>query len=118
DVMPESYTLLEEAHVESMVSSYRYGPHETEHLRKDGTRYPVLVSGMRMTDGRGRDLVWSIVQDISSRKAMESELKAAAQKDKLTGLANRALFMERLQGSIERARLGAQERFAVLFLDF
>ena len=71
-----------------------------------------------MTDGQGRDLVWSIVQDISRRKALESELKAAAQRDKLTGLANRALFMERLQRAIERVRNNPDERFTVLFLDF
>jgi diguanylate cyclase (GGDEF)-like protein/PAS domain S-box-containing protein len=118
DLMPEGYALLEQAHLGSMISSYRYGPHETEHVRKDGTRYPVLVSGMRMTDGHGRDLVWSIVQDISGRKALESELKAAAQRDKLTGLANRALFMERLQRAIERVRKNPDERFTVLFLDF
>ena len=71
-----------------------------------------------MNDATGREVVWSIVQDISQRKAMESELAAAALRDRLTGLANRSLFMERLQASIERVRSGQQQLFAVLFLDF
>jgi diguanylate cyclase (GGDEF)-like protein/PAS domain S-box-containing protein len=118
DLMPECDGMLEPTEADGPVVAFRYGPYESEHRRKDGTRFPVLVSGMRMQDSSGREVVWSIVEDISSRKAMESELKAAAQRDRLTGLANRALFMEKLQGAIERARLGGRERFAVLFLDF
>ena len=59
-----------------------------------------------------------IVQDISHRKAMESELAAAALRDKLTGLANRTLFMERLQAAIERVREASRSCSRVLFLDF
>ena len=118
EIMPEAHAMADEAQGEGAACTLRYGPYESEHRRKDGTTFPVLVSGMRMTDADGHELVWSIVQDISSRKAMESELKAAAQRDRLTGLANRALFMERLQHAIERVRHGSPERFAVLFLDF
>jgi len=96
----------------------RYGPIERECFRKDGSTYPVLLFGMLMTDSNGREVVWSIVQDISQRKAMESELSAAALRDRLTGLANRTLFMERLQSAIERVRAGKQRLFGVLFLDF
>ena len=96
----------------------RYGPYEQQYRRRDGSSYSVLVSGIRMQDAAGRDVVWSIVQDISQRKAMEMELADAAQRDKLTGLANRALFMERLQGAVERVRSGEQALFAVFFLDF
>jgi diguanylate cyclase (GGDEF)-like protein len=73
---------------------------------------------MKMVDGSGREVIWSIVQDISDRKAMESELTEAARRDKLTGLANRTLLMDRLQRAIGRVRAGTQQRFAVLFLDF
>jgi diguanylate cyclase (GGDEF)-like protein/PAS domain S-box-containing protein len=120
DVMPEDHAFAVQAQAdgEGSACTLRYGPYESEHRRADGTTFPVLVSGMRMTDAVGRDLTWSIVQDISSRKAMESELKAAAQRDRLTGLANRALFMEQLQHAIGRVRHGSTEHFAVLFLDF
>jgi diguanylate cyclase (GGDEF)-like protein len=49
---------------------------------------------------------------------MESKLAEAARRDKLTGLANRALFMERLEKAVLRVRMGQQALFAVLFLDF
>jgi diguanylate cyclase (GGDEF)-like protein/PAS domain S-box-containing protein len=70
-------------------------------------------------DAAGRPLrMAGINQDISQRKALESALTEAARIDKLTGLANRMLLMERLQQAIERVRLGEQQRFALLFLDF
>ena len=94
------------------------GHRERELRRKDGSRYPVMISGTRMTDAGGRDVVWSVVQDISHRKAVERELADAARHDRLTGLANRLQFMERLKESIERVRDGRQKMFAVLFLDF
>ena len=92
--------------------------YEKEYRRKDGSSLPVLISGTRMKGTGGRDVAWAIVQDISARKALESELADAARRDRLTGLANRTLFLERLQAAVERVRKGEQERFAVLFLDF
>jgi diguanylate cyclase (GGDEF)-like protein/PAS domain S-box-containing protein len=94
------------------------GLREREIRRKDGTSYSVLISGIRMTDDLGRDVVWTIVQDISQRKAAEQQLAAAAMRDRLTGLANRAFFMEQLQLAVNRVRDGTQQLFAVLFLDF
>jgi diguanylate cyclase (GGDEF)-like protein/PAS domain S-box-containing protein len=94
------------------------GPSEREFMRRDGRRYPVLMSGIRMQDAGGRDVVWAIVQDISHRKAIERELAAAARHDRLTGLVNRSFFMERLQGAVESRRQDPQANFAVLFLDF
>ncbi len=117
-VTPEDYAAQEQAQLKAMAAGGRYGPYEKEYIRKDGTRYPVLLSGMLTTDALGREVIWSIVQDISQRKAMETQLTEAARCDKLTGLANRTLFMERLQRAIERVRDGGQRRLAVLFLDF
>jgi len=56
----------------------------------------------------------------AAREIASAALRAqqAAREDRLTGLANRTLFMERLHSAIERTRAGTQERFAVLFLDF
>ena len=99
-------------------TSRRFGPHETLFTRKDGSAYSVLHSGIELFGADGREVVWSMVHDISERKAMESELALAARSDKLTGLANRALFIERLQAAMARVRLGRQTGFAVLFLDF
>lgn len=55
--------------------------------------------------------------DITERKRMEMQLLHDAFHDALTGLPNRALFMDRLEQALRRARRDAQRRFAVLFLD-
>jgi diguanylate cyclase (GGDEF)-like protein/PAS domain S-box-containing protein len=56
------------------------------------------------------------MRDITTRKIIESKLQHSAFHDTLTGLPNRALFLERLNRAGERcARTG--EHFAVLFIN-
>jgi diguanylate cyclase (GGDEF)-like protein/PAS domain S-box-containing protein len=118
DITPSHWREFERRQLAVLEHSTHFPTYEKEYQRKDGSRYPVLVSGTRMRDLAGRDVIWAIVQDISQRKAMESELAEAARRDKLTGLANRTLFIEWLQAAVDRVKRGQQERFAVLFLDF
>jgi len=118
DITPPRFHDQEVEQKGSLEQTARYGPYEKEYLRKDGTVYAVLLSGISTRDASGHDVIWSIVQDISLRKAMESELAEAARRDKLTGLANRALFMERLEKAVTRVNHRVQPYFAVLFLDF
>jgi|GEM_PF-737281 len=118
DITPERYRETDVAQAESLEQWDQYGPYEKEYRRKDGSTYPVLLSGIRASDPTGRAVVWSIVHDISQRKAVETQLAEAARRDSLTGLANRVLFMERLEAAVTRVRDGTQAYFAVLFLDF
>ncbi len=118
DITPTSWHEFERSQLSVLQHSTHFGTYEKEYLRKDGSSYPVLLSGTRMKDATGRDVTWAIVQDISERKAMESELADAARRDRLTGLANRARFLEGLQAAVDRVRNGRQSCFAVLFLDF
>ena len=55
-------------------------------------------------------------RDVTGRKSLEDELKRQAFHDSLTGLANRALFADRLQHAISRAER-SPTGLAVLFLD-
>ncbi|HET7181173.1 MAG TPA: EAL domain-containing protein [Candidatus Limnocylindrales bacterium] len=55
-------------------------------------------------------------RDITARKELEDELRVRAFHDALTGLANRALFVDRLGHALARTRR-TRERIAVLFLD-
>lgn len=55
--------------------------------------------------------------DITSRKQAEEKLLHDALHDSLTGLPNRALFIDRLTQSMARLRRFRSHRFAVLFLD-
>ncbi|MCA9714723.1 MAG: EAL domain-containing protein [Myxococcales bacterium] len=66
-------------------------------------------------EGRPERMVGSIT-DIHESKQAEARLNRLAQRDELTGLPNRALFMALLEGEIARAQ-SSGARFAVLFLD-
>jgi len=86
-------------------------------LRKDGSTFPaeINLSPVRGAEGKVRS-VQSIVRDISSRRAVEQQLHHLATHDALTGLPNRALFFDRLQQALVRARRG-RLKVAVLFID-
>jgi diguanylate cyclase (GGDEF)-like protein/PAS domain S-box-containing protein len=58
-----------------------------------------------------------IIHDITERKRVEEQLAYGALHDALTGLPNRALFVDRLEHALERLRRGDGPPFAVLFLD-
>ena len=55
-------------------------------------------------------------RDVSERKELESQLRHEAFHDPLTGLPNRALFMDRLRDALQTAG-GSPHEVAVLFLD-
>lgn len=58
-----------------------------------------------------------VCRDITERKRVEQQLLHDALHDELTGLANRALFTDRLERAIARANREENYLFAVLFLD-
>ena len=55
-------------------------------------------------------------RDVTARKGLEEELRRQAFRDSLTGLANRALFADRLDHALARTRRFRQP-LAVLFID-
>ncbi|MCC5665573.1 EAL domain-containing protein [Nostoc sp. CHAB 5784] len=61
--------------------------------------------------------VLSIARNITALKVAEAQLIYDAFHDILTGLPNRALFMERLERALMMAKRRADYTFAVLFLD-
>jgi diguanylate cyclase (GGDEF)-like protein/PAS domain S-box-containing protein len=68
-------------------------------------------------DGNGRLVeLEGIVIDITERKAAEEKISQLARTDALTGLANRATFVERLRQAFAAARRGAAP-FAILYID-
>ncbi len=56
-------------------------------------------------------------REVAVRRRAEDQLRHAAFHDKLTGLCNRDLLIDRLERCIERSRRHDDYRFAVLFLD-
>ena len=71
DITPKEYAAQEAVQIENLKSQGRYGPYEKEYIRKDGSRYPVLLNGMVLEDPNGGKLIWSIIEDISERKRIE-----------------------------------------------
>jgi len=68
-------------------------------------------------DDEGRLIeIEGIIIDITERKAAEEKISLLARTDSLTGLANRATFVERLHQTFAAAQRGAIP-FAVLYLD-
>ncbi|MFL6255105.1 MAG: putative bifunctional diguanylate cyclase/phosphodiesterase [Pyrinomonadaceae bacterium] len=74
------------------------------------------MSLVRDGDARPLHLIFQI-QDITDRKRAESQLLHDAFHDALTGLPNRALFMDHVKMAIQRSRRSGDRLFAALFLD-
>jgi diguanylate cyclase (GGDEF)-like protein/PAS domain S-box-containing protein len=86
---------------------------EKRYVRKDGSVLPgyIHVSPVRDEDGIVRYSA-TIIEDISARTALESELREQAERDPLSGLPNRAGFASRLT-----AALNSPEPITVLYID-
>jgi diguanylate cyclase (GGDEF)-like protein len=68
-------------------------------------------------DEEGRPRFWQgVMSDITERKALEEQLTHQALHDALTGLPNRALFVDRLKQALSRAERQST-KVAVLFMD-
>ena len=78
------------------------GAVELQGLRKDGSIMALELSIGAVSVGSRQSFV-GIVRDISERKRVEAELLHRAHHDPLTGLPNRALFLDRLAQAIHRS---------------
>jgi len=87
--------------------------------RNDGVfRWYKLTARPVMHDQGVTTRMVGALQDISSSKNAEERLLHDAVHDSLTGLPNRALFMDRLERAIERARAGMTAQPVVAVVDF
>ncbi|HEY0957111.1 MAG TPA: EAL domain-containing protein [Roseateles sp.] len=89
--------------------------YETAVSHKDGTRIPVEFI-VRTLERDGEKLRMTIVRDIRDRIESEARIQHLAHHDGLTGLLNRAAFMERMTGMLRRAERKG-ELLALLFID-
>ncbi|HEX8097883.1 MAG TPA: EAL domain-containing protein, partial [Pyrinomonadaceae bacterium] len=91
---------------------------EKRYVHKLGHYVWVLWSVSLATDAQTKSLSLIFqIQDITDRKRAEERLLHDAFHDALTGLPNRALFMDHLKLAIARAKRREDYEFAVLFLD-
>jgi diguanylate cyclase (GGDEF)-like protein/PAS domain S-box-containing protein len=111
------------AQMKAQISAHINGltPHlESEYriLHSDNNYRWVLSRGLAVRDKYGNAYRMAGSQtDITSRKAFEEQLLHDAFHDALTGLPNRALFMDRLAHVIRSSKRRRINFYAVLFLD-
>ena len=85
--------------------------------RKNGDVYPEWLTVNAVCDPEGRVINYvGIFSDISVVKESQRKVEFLATHDELTGLPNRALFMDRLRQAIAHAAR-KENTFAVLFID-
>jgi PAS domain S-box-containing protein len=77
DITPKKYLPLQDGALYKMLETDHFGPFEKEYIRKDGSLYPVLLNGFKMTDPSGRLVTWAIIQDISEWKRAEQLMEQA-----------------------------------------
>lgn len=91
---------------------------EKRFIAKNGCVVDTLLKVLVVLDSQGKPLHFNNqIVDITERKSMEQQLLHDALHDALTGLPNRALFMDRLEQQLKRSQNHSGYLFAVLFLD-
>lgn len=91
---------------------------ECRMITANNTEIWVHIRAVASHDKAGKPIrIVGYMTDISDRKANEQALYQAAFHDELTGLANRALFMNRLEQVINRGKRLGENLAAIMFLD-
>ncbi len=93
-------------------------PHEAEWRMRyadGGYRHVAAAANSLLDDARVRGIVLT-VRDVEARKAFEEQLRHRAFHDPLTGLANRALFYDRIEHALDRGTRSPAQA-GVLFVD-
>jgi diguanylate cyclase (GGDEF)-like protein/PAS domain S-box-containing protein len=86
-------------------------------MRSDGTLKVLRVSTNPLIDDGCHIGSLAMISDITDARAAERDLQYRAFHDPLTGLANRALLLERTQNELDRHRIAPADFAAVLLAD-
>jgi diguanylate cyclase (GGDEF)-like protein/PAS domain S-box-containing protein len=117
-VHPQDIELLQEEIISHLLGLKPHFSKEHRMRKQDGTYRWMLSRGMAVWDSNRQVYrMAGSVTDITDHKEAEQRLLHNATHDVLTGLPNRALFMDRLKRLFDRARHDNGHLFAVLFLD-
>ena len=91
---------------------------EQKYIHKDGKNVWASwsVSSANDSESEKSNLIFQI-QDITDKKLAEEKLQYEATHDALTGLPNRAFFLQRLENALEKAHENPNHKVSVLFID-
>jgi diguanylate cyclase (GGDEF)-like protein/PAS domain S-box-containing protein len=115
--------LEDQGRLEAEIEAHLRGdtPHLATEYRirhADGSFLWVLCRGIAVRDAQGRATRMAGSQtDVTARKQAEERLLHDAFHDALTGLPNRALFLDRLEQLLRNQQRHPEQAYAVLFLD-
>lgn len=92
-----------------------YASIEVKAVTKDGKHIPFEFTGNLLKDYKGIPIgICGVGRDITERKMLDEKLKQYISYDILTGLPNRALFLDHLKTSMARAERQKDYKFAVI----
>jgi PAS domain S-box-containing protein len=75
DLTPREYYDQEMHQLAQLADCGTYGPYEKDYIRKDGARIPLRLNGVLIKGGDGKPYIWSIVEDITERRAYDKAIR-------------------------------------------
>jgi diguanylate cyclase (GGDEF)-like protein/PAS domain S-box-containing protein len=109
--------LLEHVHRDDRERSEGEGAHRWRFRHSDGSWIETEMDSKDLRDDPAVRGYVVTVRDIAHQRALEDKIHHQAFHDSLTGLANRALFEDRLKHALERLRRDPNQGVAVVFID-
>ena len=121
-VHPDDAVRLRRFLDECLVAPFRGASAELRYRHTDGSWRSFEIVGKNLTQDENVGGVLVNARDVTERKALEERLEHQAFHDALTGLPNRALFVDRLEHALARAGRArgddaAYSLVALLFVD-
>ena len=111
------------AHVATFLEQLVHGAPETVRtvdarlLRADDSVIHAEIVGVHLLDNPDVNGIVLTIRDVTGRRTLEDQLRHQAFHDALTGLSNRALFLDRVEHALARIRRTDSPIPAVAFID-